>query len=79
MYRRTTAMSGLTALLLIVVVWISPLDAHEKNWQQLSTGIKMALQSDNQGLKESAIYLIIRHGTKIDLDDSLEDLVRNFV
>jgi hypothetical protein len=76
MHRQTTKWIGLTAVLLVAAMGISQSHAQTKNWKLFSEGIKMALQSTNPGLRESAMLLIVKHGTKLDLKDSVEDLVK---
>jgi len=76
MHRHTTKWISLTVALLVVAMGISQSHAQTVNWKLFSGGIKMALESDNQGVKESAICLILKYGKKLDLQDSLDDLVK---
>ena len=50
----------------------------EVNWEVFSTNLVVALQSDNAGLRQSAMQLVIRYGDRLDVKDALFDVVGVF-
>ncbi len=76
MHRGATKWSSLLVVLIVVTMGISQTFSQTVNWKDFSIGIKMALKSQNQGLQESAVCMIVKYGTKLDLGESLEDLVK---
>ena len=50
----------------------------EVNWGVFSTNLVVALQSDNAGLRQSAMQLVIRYGDNLDVNDALFDVVGEF-
>jgi len=76
MHRGATKWSSLLVVLIVVTMGVSQTFSQTVNWKDFSIGIKMALKSQNQGLQESAVCMIVKYGTKLDLDESIEDLVK---
>jgi hypothetical protein len=76
MYRQTTIWVGLSAVLIVAAMGISQSHAQTENWKLFSAGIKMALHSSNPGVTESAVRFIVKYGNKLDVEDSLDDLVK---
>ena len=49
------------------------------NWDRFSKGLKMALKSDNLGVKLSAMQLVIKYGNKVDVKDARYDVMDTFL
>ena len=54
-------------------------ESDDVNWDQFSKGLKMALKSDNQGVKLSAMQLVIKYGNKVDVADARYDVMDTFL
>jgi len=52
--------------------------ANEVDWKIFSKNLVNALQSENTGLQQSAMQLVIRHGDRLQVRDALFDVVRVF-
>ncbi|MEJ2055810.1 MAG: hypothetical protein P8X42_17995 [Calditrichaceae bacterium] len=49
------------------------------NWDRFSEGLVQALQSDNAGLQQSAMQLVIRYGDKVDVGKARFDVMDTFL
>ncbi|HEM48992.1 MAG TPA: hypothetical protein ENO27_02160 [Caldithrix sp.] len=49
------------------------------NWDRFSEGLKMALKSDNLGVKLSAMQLVIKYGDKVDVTAARYDVMDSFL
>ncbi len=80
-------LSLLSALLLVLAVPVRadppdltppPPDADETVWVQFGENLVVALKSDNDGLKISALQHIAAHGERLDVSDARFEMVRLF-
>ena len=80
-------LSILSALLLILAVPVRAdppdltppsFDTDEAAWIQFGENLVVALKSDNDGLKVSALQLIAAYGERIDVSDARFEMVRLF-
>ena len=46
------------------------------DWKVFSNNLVKALKSDNPGLQASAMQIVIRYGTKVNVDRAILDIVR---
>jgi len=51
----------------------------EVNWDKFSDGLVMALQSDNIGVKLSAMQMVIKYGDKVDVVKARYDVMDTFL
>ena len=49
------------------------------NWDGFSKGLVQALQSENDGVKLSAMQLVIKHGKKVDVETARYDVMDTFL
>ncbi|MEJ2543178.1 MAG: hypothetical protein P8Y99_03845 [Calditrichaceae bacterium] len=54
-------------------------ESENVNWDRFSEGLKMALKSDNLGVKLSAMQLVIKYGDKVDVTDARYDVMDTFL
>ncbi|MFQ5569050.1 MAG: hypothetical protein ACE5G0_05210 [Rhodothermales bacterium] len=54
----------------------APKTADAAQWEAFSGNLVHALQSDHEGLKLSALQLVIQYGEKVDVDGAVFDVVR---
>lgn len=70
------------ALIIFSLFFIGSLQAkttsNEVDWEIFSKNLVNALQSENTGLQQSAMQLVIRHGDRLQVHDALFDVVRVF-
>lgn len=72
-----------TVLALVIVFFsLGTILANEPanvNWDRFSDGLKMALKSDNLGVKLSAMQLVIKYGNKVNVTDARYDVMDTFL
>ncbi|RMI17089.1 MAG: hypothetical protein D6681_03750 [Calditrichaeota bacterium] len=57
---------------------LSMVSANEANWKAFSKNLVVALQSDNPGLQQSAMQLVIEHGDRVDVKAAVFHVMRVF-
>jgi hypothetical protein len=64
------------ALLLMIINSVSA-QAPERNfdWELISENLVVGIQSDNPGVQQAAMRLVIQHPEKLDVDEALNDLM----
>lgn len=74
MNRRTLVVAALIAFL---ALGLSSVNAGEReiDWKLVSKNLVKALASDNDGLRQSAMVLIIRHSDKLRVNDAVYDVM----
>lgn len=48
----------------------------DTNWKHFSLNLEKALKSDNIGLQQSAMFLVIKYGNKVDVRNALTDVMK---
>jgi hypothetical protein len=74
-YTRISSISALLLILSITSVLFAQADRKEVDWKAFSKNLVNALQSDNTGLQQSAMQMIIRYGDKLNVKDGLFKVV----
>lgn len=81
-------LSSLALVALLAVALAAPLQADppvlptpepswtEADWQAFSENLVVGLASDNDGLRASALQMIIHYGDKLDVDEAAFDVAR---
>lgn len=81
-------LSSLALIALVTVALAAPLQADppafptpepswtDADWQAFSENLVVGLASDNDGLRASALQMIIRYGEKLDVDEAAFDVAR---
>lgn len=70
-----------TVLLLTVFFFLSGFQtssAGNVDWDQFSVNLVKALKSDNIGLRQSAMNLVIKYSDKLDVNDAVFDVTKVF-
>jgi len=71
---------GLAALAVIALVALgaeqSFASGKEINWRLVSKNLVRSLASDNEGLRQSAMAFFVEHADKLDINDSVYDVMR---
>lgn len=52
--------------------------ANDTNWKSFSKNIVIALQSENPGLQQSAMQMVIKYGDRLNVKDAVFDVMRVF-
>jgi hypothetical protein len=67
----------ITFALIIMIINATSAFATERNvnWDTVSENLVSALQSDNPGLQQSAMRLIIQYADKLDMDDAVMEMM----
>jgi len=67
-------------VLLVVLMAFGLQDAYsgEAKWDNFSKNLVIALKSDNEGLRRSAMNLIVRYGESLNVDEAVFDVVQIF-
>jgi len=68
----------LVLLAVVMAFGVQGVFAGEVDWKNFSKNLVAAIKSDNEGLRRSAMNMIIKHGTKLDVDQAVFDVVRIF-
>jgi hypothetical protein len=74
-YTRISSISALLLILSIAGVLFAQENSKEVDWKAFSKNLVNALQSDNTGLQQSAMQMIIRYGDKLNVKDGLFKVV----
>jgi hypothetical protein len=73
-------MKKLISFTVVVAVAMMLSNAYASDeWDSFSDNLVQALQSDNDGLKASAMQMIIKHGDKVYVNDAAIEVYRVFV
>jgi hypothetical protein len=61
---------------LLMIINVASAQATERNvnWERVSENLVEALQSDNPGLQQSAMRLVIQFSDKVDVSNAINDL-----
>ena len=67
----------ITFALLLMIINVTSALATERNvkWDVVSENLVNALQSDNPGLQQSAMRLIIQYANQVDVDEAVFDMM----
>jgi lysyl-tRNA synthetase class I len=62
---------------LLMIINVASAQATERNvnWERVSENLVEALQSDNPGLQQSAMRLVIQFSDKVDVSNAINDLM----
>ena len=69
------------ALIVIIIMLLTSnvfAEGRKVNWEAFSTNLIVALESDHQGLQESAMQRIIRYSDSLDITDGVYDIALIF-
>jgi hypothetical protein len=65
------------ALMLMIINTASAQDTERKvDWELVSENLVIAIQSDNPGLQQAAMRLVIQYADNLDVDDAVLDMMR---
>lgn len=67
---------GSLMIAVLIVAAASNVLAKDADWKKLSDGIRMALISDNEGVQQSALRMVIKYGKNLDIEDSVQEMIR---
>lgn len=68
----------LTLAFVFLVLSFQNLQAGEDKWDQFSENLVVALKSDNPGLQQSAMQMVIRYEGRLDVKEAVFDVMRVF-
>lgn len=71
----------LSLLFIVFAFTATQLSATEKtqpDWQAFSENLVNGLQSENEGIRQSAMQLVIEHGDKVDVNNAAFDVLHVF-
>ena len=60
----------------VMLTGLQSVQAQEVDWTAFSKNLVQALQSDNEGLMQSAAQMIIKYGDQLDVNDAVFDVMR---
>lgn len=78
MKNRKVTIYFITVALLLMIISTTSAFATERdvNWDVVSENLESALQSNNPGLQQSAMRLIIQYADYVDVDDAVFNMMR---
>ena len=75
-YKFTIYLVALAFMLMIINTATAQTTDRKVDWEILSENIVNAIQSDNPGLQQSAMRLVIQFSDYVDVDEALLDMMR---
>ncbi len=75
-YKFTIYLVALAFMLMIINTATAQTTDRKVNWEIVSENIVNAIQSDNLGLQQSAMRLVIQFSDHVDVDEALLDMMR---
>jgi hypothetical protein len=73
---RFSVIFNIFLVIMVIVFTVEGVYASDVNWEMFSKNIVRALQSDNEGLQQSAMQLVVKYGPKLDTKDAVFDVMR---
>ena len=67
---------GSLLIAVLIVAGASNVFAMDADWKKFSNGIRMALTSDNAGVQQSALRMVVKHGKYLDIENSVPDMIQ---
>ena len=75
-YKFTIYLVALAFMLMIINTATAQTTDRKVDWEILSENLVNAIQSDNPGLQQSAMRLVIQYTDHVDVDEALLDMMR---
>lgn len=76
--RRFSGLLIILSLIGVIVIGLHTVNAAEINWKAFSKNLVKALRSDNPGLQQSAMQMVIRYGNWLNVKEAEFDVMRVF-
>jgi len=75
MHKHSLKIALTLVVLYVFAISIQPVEA-KTDWKQFSANLEKALQTHNLGLQQSAMFLVIKYGDKLDVRGALSDVMK---
>ena len=75
-YNITIYFVALALMLMIINTATAQTTERKVDWELISENLVVAIQSDNPGLQQAAMRLVIQYADNLDMDDAVLDMMR---
>lgn len=78
MRQHTFKMALTLAVLFVLTFSLQPAQA-DTNWNDFSANLEKALKTDNLGLQQSAMRLVIKYGDKVNVNNAMSNVLELYL